>query len=146
MNGTFVSDFQKSLALLISEHADQEYLSFDPIDKASFGFTADAIFDVNFSMLQSDANNLQRPSFSVSVHPNGHAGARAERGEEEFVRIRARITPAYFERFVRLQLMGSNRDVLQIPGGSGCYFYVSRHSQVLSNRKSVARPLGVSNA
>jgi hypothetical protein len=75
MHGTLVCDFQKSLALLISELADQEYFSFDPIDKASFGFTADAIFGMDFSMLQPDANNLQRPSFSVSVHPNSHAGA-----------------------------------------------------------------------
>jgi len=75
MNGTFVSDFQKSPPLLISELADQEDLSFDPIDKASFGFTADAIFGMDSSMLQPDANNLQRPSFSVSVHSNSRARA-----------------------------------------------------------------------
>ena len=89
MNGTFVSDFQKPLALLIGELANQEDLSFDPIDHAGFGFTANAIFGMAFSMLQPDPNYLQRPSFSVSVHPNRRACAGAERSEEQFVRVRA---------------------------------------------------------
>ena len=102
MYRAIVRDFQESLTLLIRQVADQQNLSFDPINQSFFGFTAKTILGMHLFMHQSDPNVIEPPSFSVGIHTKCHAGACTKCCEEEFVRIWTGIAATCLDRLVRL--------------------------------------------
>jgi hypothetical protein len=101
MYRAFVRDFQEPLTLLVRQVADQQNLSFDPIDQPFFGFTAEAILSIHLSMQQSDPNVFQRPSFPVGIHTKSHASACTECCEKKFIWIWTGIAATHFDWLVR---------------------------------------------
>ena len=78
MYRAIVRDFQESVTLLIRQVADQQNLSFDPINQSFFCFTAEAILGMDLCMHQSDPNVFQRPLFPDGIHAKSCAGACTE--------------------------------------------------------------------
>jgi len=132
MYRAIVRDFQESLTLLIRKVADQQNLSFDPINESFFGFTAEAILGTHLSMRQSDPNFFQWPSFSVGIHTKCHAGACTKGCQEEFVRTWTGITATCLDRLVRLDSVLSDRNGLQISSTSRRDRHISRHFEIPS--------------
>jgi hypothetical protein len=115
MDRTLVRDFQEPLTLLIGQIAHQHDLPLDLINQSFFDFAAEAILGMDLPMHQSDSYVFQGPSFPVGIDTQSNASARTERCDEEFVWIRTGIAAANFNRFVCLEPMSTDRDVLQIP-------------------------------
>ena len=91
-------------------------LAFDPINQAFFRFTAATILCMHPSMCQSNLNRFQRPTLPVGIHAKSYAGKCTECGEEKFVWVWTDVATASLDRFVRLESMSSDQDILRIRG------------------------------
>ena len=67
-------------------------------------------------MHQSDPNCFERPLFSVAVYPDSHGGACTQCCEQKFIWIWTGIATADLDRFVSMESVWSDRDVLQESG------------------------------
>src|SRR5579864_6424464 len=87
---------------------------------------------------------LNWPLLSTGVHLNCNAGTRAERSQEQFVRVEAQVIAAGRNWFVRLEHVRADRYILNESHRSGVYTHISRHisSQrlpVCASQKPIAR-------
>src|SRR5579864_942242 len=70
---------------------------------------------------------LNWPLLSTGVHLNCNAGTRAERSQEQFVRVEAQVIAAGRNWFVRLEHVRADRYILNESHRSGVYTHISRH-------------------
>src|SRR5699024_6747227 len=85
--------------LLVEVTVDMDF-THDPIEPAVRGFAVGAVTGVHPVVVECDAGVSQVPAFAVGIHSQGHGGARAERGQQELVRIGGAVATARGFRFV----------------------------------------------
>ena len=169
MNRTFVGYLKQSALLVLGEFPSEGDLDFNSIDHPDLGIALSTIFSVDSRVGQADLYFLKRPLVPLGIHSNSHAGTCSQRGQEQLVRVGARIIAAGIARFVCLKHVRADGYVLDMSRRSRMYEHTSAHSLSLlfgngawthlmngecplvgsrSNRKSVifpiARPLSTS--
>src|ERR1700745_2071642 len=81
------------------------------------------------------------PLFSVGIHLNSDTGTRSQRGKKQFVRTGPGVLAAVLPRFIRMEQMMIDGDVLDKSHRSRSNGYASRHFPPLkirfTNRKEV---------
>jgi hypothetical protein len=127
MNRTFVGYFQQSVLLVLRQIPNKGDPHFNSIDHPEFGIALGTILSMDFRVGQTDVHFLKRPLFPLGIHSNSHARTCSQRGQEQLVRVRARIIAAEIARFVCLQNVRANGYVLDISQGSGLDAHISGH-------------------
>ncbi len=97
MDWTLVRNLLQACPLLFVEVAFQVYRTLDPVHvpfRCVGAFLA--IGGVNPPLSEAHYYSLQRPSFSLRVKRHGDGNATAKRGEQQRIRIWARILATGF--------------------------------------------------
>src|SRR4051794_2269878 len=91
MNRATIGDVHQPFPLRLVEFADQLDIAVNVVDPSLCGLALRAVFGVNTRVSQRHSNPLEWPAPAVGVHPHGHRGACAERGEEQIVGCRSGV-------------------------------------------------------
>jgi hypothetical protein len=100
MHRTSLSDLREADTLLMRERPDDLQRSLDLIQSHRSVLALLLVGGMRPSVTHVNGDALEGPLLPVGVHPQGHRGARAERGEHEIVRRRAFVGATSLERFI----------------------------------------------
>ena len=101
MDRALGGDLHQPLALVTRQRSSEGQLHFDLVNPSDLGLARYTIVSMDLGVRERDMHGLEWPMPVFCIHPHGDAGASPERGQEELIGARPRISAAGLPRLIR---------------------------------------------